>query len=344
MPLKNRLDHAMDAINSVLNQTFRSFELIIIDDGSASEVIVFLEAVEARNDRVRLFRQKGKHGACSCRNVGLDNARGEYLVFLDSDDILAPFCLEERVNAMRSNPEDDYRAYVCLLFRYQPLDRYIVWNRKSNRSQIDNFFQHNAPFQTSGPIWRKSSLQRLGIRWDEELVGWQDWKFHIEALLAGAKGDVEEVIDYFWNQPKKDSISRSSHNYKGRVNRMELLSRFANSQTDLEVKDKINASIIWLAHRMPRSDKLKVSFLLLRLLRGTKYRIHAIMYVYFKSKKIAIFRGIGVLFKQRLKKHVPELFKMIYASSTYKLSVQQEPLVALIDKLNETSDFQKKFW
>lgn len=166
MPVKERLNHAFVAIRSVLDQSLGSFELILVDDGSAEEVEAFLYTVRLRYSNVRVLKNDRKPGANSCRNIGFEAAVGEYVVFLDSDDILAPFCLERRVATMNARPELDFMAYSCLLYHDLPLDRYIVWNRKNEHGLLDRFLSHDAPFQTSGPIWRKSSLTRLKLYWD----------------------------------------------------------------------------------------------------------------------------------------------------------------------------------
>lgn len=343
MPFKDRLNYGFDAIYSVLNQTHKSFELIIVDDGSNEEVLTFLTQVASSNKHVVLTHNAHSSGACGCRNTGLDLARGEYVIFLDSDDILAPFCIKERIEAIQTKPHLDCLAFRCLLFKNLPLDGYIVWNRNNNKPLLDRFLQHDAPFQTSGPIWKKSSLQRLKLRWDETLVGWQDWKFHIEALILGVKCEVVDSIDYFWNQPKKASISKGSHNFAGRSNRMKCLTHFAATLKKAEA-NRIYASVVWLAYRMPRREKRRAAKLLLSLLKGQDFRFHAAAYMFFSSFKIMPLRIIAKPFKKQVMSTLTDLDYMINQSNTYKLAVEPNHLDALIKKLNEYSNFQKKFW
>jgi glycosyltransferase involved in cell wall biosynthesis len=89
IPVFNRCDHVRKAIASVLDQTFTDFELIVIDDGSTDNS---LEVIESFGPRVKLLQQSHR-GPEVARNYGAANARGEYLVFLDSDDFFFPFAL-----------------------------------------------------------------------------------------------------------------------------------------------------------------------------------------------------------------------------------------------------------
>jgi len=89
MPVFNRSEHVRKAIASVLDQTFTDFELVVIDDGSTDNS---LEMIKNFGRRVKLLQQSHR-GPEVARNYGAANARGEYLVFLDSDDFFFPFAL-----------------------------------------------------------------------------------------------------------------------------------------------------------------------------------------------------------------------------------------------------------
>lgn len=100
MPFKDRHDFAIASCLSVLNQDSSDFELILVDDGSKSE----FEAPQILNDsRVRYFKQKNM-GASAARNKGILEARGEYVAFLDSDDLFHPTKLRVQIEEMQKNP------------------------------------------------------------------------------------------------------------------------------------------------------------------------------------------------------------------------------------------------
>jgi glycosyltransferase involved in cell wall biosynthesis len=89
-------------IGSILNQTYRDFELILIDDGSPDNCGLICDEYAAKDERIRVIHQEN-HGAAAARNKGLDHAKGNYIAFCDSDDLVAPQWLEHLLNA--SSPD-----------------------------------------------------------------------------------------------------------------------------------------------------------------------------------------------------------------------------------------------
>jgi hypothetical protein len=99
MPVYNSAPFLRESINSVLNQTFRDFELIAVDDGSTDQSWEILQSFE--NDRrVRPIRRKTNQGAATARNDGIAASDSDYIAFLDSDDLARPQRLEVQVQAM----------------------------------------------------------------------------------------------------------------------------------------------------------------------------------------------------------------------------------------------------
>jgi glycosyltransferase involved in cell wall biosynthesis len=96
------------AIDSVLAQTFQDFELLVVDDGSRDRTRRIAEAYRtAQRPRVRVLSHddNGNHGMSAARNLGLSQARGEFIAFLDADDVWLPEKLAEQVAILRNRPE-----------------------------------------------------------------------------------------------------------------------------------------------------------------------------------------------------------------------------------------------
>ena len=85
VPVYNVEQYLPRCIDSILNQSFADFELLLIDDGSKDKSGTICDEYAAKDSRIRLFH-KENGGVSSARNVGLDNARGEWLAFIDGDD------------------------------------------------------------------------------------------------------------------------------------------------------------------------------------------------------------------------------------------------------------------
>src|SRR4030042_587586 len=96
----NRVHFVCEAIDSVLNQTFKDFEIIVVDDGSTDNT---KEALKRYSKNIFYIYQSNK-GRSQARNTGLKVAKGDYIAFLDDDDIWVPHKLEKQVAFMDSNP------------------------------------------------------------------------------------------------------------------------------------------------------------------------------------------------------------------------------------------------
>ena len=90
LPVYNRENYVRQAVDSVLNQTFRDFELLVIDDGSTDRSV---EILKSYGSKLKLIQQRNQ-GPEIARNTAAPFAQGEYLVYLDSDDFFLPFALE----------------------------------------------------------------------------------------------------------------------------------------------------------------------------------------------------------------------------------------------------------
>lgn len=110
-PLYNSSLYFKNAVNSVLEQNYGSWELILIDDKSTDDTIEKAQ-IFLRDSRIRLVRLETNSGSGVARNVGIEKARGRYIAFLDSDDCWLPNKLEKQVSFMqKNNVAFSYSAY-----------------------------------------------------------------------------------------------------------------------------------------------------------------------------------------------------------------------------------------
>lgn len=140
IPVYNREKTIKRCIDSVLNQTYPVYEIIIVDDGSTDQTLHILKEYQ---DYIKLVRQKHK-GAQAARNTGIREATGEYIAFLDSDDEWLPEKLELQVNALQKNKD----AVVCG-------DGYIHTEWKNGIPEV---------YQQSGKTQNEKHLMELKMR------------------------------------------------------------------------------------------------------------------------------------------------------------------------------------
>lgn len=102
-PNYNGVRYLSYAIESVLNQTWDNWEMIIIDDCSTDQSISMIEQYRAKEPRIKLLFSQNNAGPANARNIGLNHASGQYIAFLDSDDIWFPQKLEKQIIFMQTN-------------------------------------------------------------------------------------------------------------------------------------------------------------------------------------------------------------------------------------------------
>jgi glycosyltransferase involved in cell wall biosynthesis len=112
IPNFNKANYLAETLNSILAQSYPIWEAIIVDDGSTDQSREIIKSIVDKDVRFKVFYlEKQLHGGASCRNFGIQNALGEYLMFFDSDDVLLPNCLNNRVAFMNQNPNIDFAVF-----------------------------------------------------------------------------------------------------------------------------------------------------------------------------------------------------------------------------------------
>jgi glycosyltransferase involved in cell wall biosynthesis len=162
----------------------RDYEILIVDDGSNEQDWLVVQSMAGEN--VRVFRRSdGQKGPSRCRNIGLLEARGKYVIFLDSDDLMAPWCIEDRMNQVVLNPGADLWVFPVMLFKKVPGDIDLLWNAMTgDYDPAERFARSDPPWHTSSPLWKRESLLRLG-GFNEEVFYGDDSDLHLRALVDG---------------------------------------------------------------------------------------------------------------------------------------------------------------
>ena len=175
----NKAKYVSETIQSVINQTYINWELLIIDDGSFDNSINIIESFSIKDNRIKLFALSANHGANYCRNYGLSKAQGMYVIFLDSDDILIESCLQNRLKVIQKE-RLDFCVFTMGTFEKTIGDSCSVWIPRSS-NPLKDFLSHKLPWSILQPIWQRSFLLSLG-GFDEQFLRLQDVELHSRAL------------------------------------------------------------------------------------------------------------------------------------------------------------------
>lgn len=182
IPSFNKANFISDTINSVINQSYTNWELIIVDDGSTDDSIAVIEAFCNTNTSIHLFKRDSlPKGGSVCRNIGLQKAKGNYILFLDADDLLQPTCLGNRLLNIKANTTGNLWVFPIGTFYKNIGDSKSVW-RPSGTGFLKRFLKHTLPWHTMSVIWDKNFIDNLK-GFDPSYPRLQDVELHTRALL-----------------------------------------------------------------------------------------------------------------------------------------------------------------
>lgn len=193
MPVYNRENYILDAVFSVLNQTYSNFELIVIDDCSTDSTVD--KVINIGDKRIKIILNHENLGVSKSRNIGLKASKGEYIMYLDSDNDWDPRYMATMVGAFKLLPnadalysgqylyEDNKENLVSI--RFMPFNQSLL----TNRNYIDlNAFCH-----------KKSLFEEYG-GFDEDLIKLVDWDLILKYSLYGTIYSVPVVLsNYYFN-------------------------------------------------------------------------------------------------------------------------------------------------
>lgn len=191
IPLYNQKEYVSEAIESVLSQNYKNIELIVVNDGSTDNPDVILNEFK---DKLRVINQKNR-GPSNARNTGLKNSSGEFVQFLDADDILAPEKIEEQMNFnLKVNADISYceisvidgkhftemslkTGYISDLFNYY----YLLW--KPYPTPIHSLLIKRKLFEKFG--YFNETLRANEDRFYFNLMAAKGVKFHYINIIGG---------------------------------------------------------------------------------------------------------------------------------------------------------------
>lgn len=208
IPTFNYAEFICDAIESVLNQTFKDVEIIVVDDGSTDNT---KDILNKYSDKIKYYYQDNK-GPASARNVGIKNASGSYICFLDSDDIFMPNKLQIQIDTFNSISKQNtallYSNFTSVNKKLNlNIQHYKYPKFKSHKHSLDYLRAHNF-INTSTVMIKKDFLYNVGL-FDEEFKYLEDYALW---LKLGFKYE-------FFHIPKSLVKTRSHNkNYSRQVN------------------------------------------------------------------------------------------------------------------------------
>ncbi|TXE05841.1 glycosyltransferase family 2 protein [Gelidibacter salicanalis] len=210
MPTFNRAHFILYTLQSFMNQSFKNWEIILIDDGSTDNTKHIIENI--KDYRIKYFIRSKEYtkGPCGCRNMGIDNALHDYILFFDDDDIAHPKLLEYSMNAFDQYEEIDFCNY----------GRSVFYNDSELQFKLDNSYKITTiaeedyykiianilPFNTCAVVWKRTAIG--SERFNETLIYSDEWEYFQRLLSNGLSGIKLEMDLIFARKHSNSSTAR----------------------------------------------------------------------------------------------------------------------------------------
>ena len=200
MATYNRAHLIGESIESIMNQSFKNWECLVIDDGSTDGTVELIKSFGVADKRIKYFKRPGnyKKGLPGCRNYGLDIAKGDYVIYFDDDDIAHPDNLKICV-AELEDKNISYCRYLKDVFRGDfnvGFDRGLDFSKKIlDIKNLEEIVMGTLPFNSCQVMWRRECFN--GNYFNEELMYAEEWECYIRILAEEVKGiSVNKVLFY----------------------------------------------------------------------------------------------------------------------------------------------------
>jgi hypothetical protein len=214
IPVYNAEKYVRRCVESVLAQTFRDFEVILVDDGSTDKSGQYCEEYLTIDRRVKVFHQ-ANGGPAKARNLGLDKAQGEFVTFIDADDWVLPEYLAAFFELSDGGIDADMIVQGVTFFKSAkdewtsmalPLRKYVV-------EELGEFFsltKLNSTLDCSCcKLMRREVIEKAGLRMDERLMQNEDVLFNMKFLcVCNSAETVSATGNYIYNQATETSLTK----------------------------------------------------------------------------------------------------------------------------------------
>lgn len=192
-PMYNNEYVISETIISVLNQTYTNWEMLLIDDASSDQTVKIVKAFINKDSRIKLFSHTQNKGAAEARNLGTKMAKGNYIAFLDADDLWTNNKLELQVNLLLSDITDvSFGSYEWIDSKSKPLNKKVHALKQLNYSKLlkANYI---------GNLTGIYNCEKLGKIYTKDLKKRQDWLLWLDAIKRSNKPaiGIAETIAYY---------------------------------------------------------------------------------------------------------------------------------------------------
>lgn len=207
IPVYNVSDYISRTINSVLCQTYKDWELILVDDGSTDDSGDICESYSATDERIKVIHQKNG-GVSSARNMGIELSSGKYIAFIDGDDYISEYYLETLYNMLVNNYAD---MSVQIYYNMYPTGREKSVKENINKimSAWDFIEFEILEGRDTSPcvkLYKSEIIKKQNIRFDENITNLEDMLFLFNYLKACKRVCYDTNMVNYYRIIRKDGV------------------------------------------------------------------------------------------------------------------------------------------
>lgn len=242
MPVYNVEKYVAQSIESVIKQSYKNWELIIVNDGSTDNSLRICNEYIERDNRIELINKKNS-GLSDARNEGLKKSKGEYVIFLDSDDYLEYGCL----NKLNENIKNNIDIYICTFERFSQNGNKKEFNRYNTlfpnvlgngQEVLENMYSTNI-YESSvwANVYKRRFIENNKLFFTSGLLH-EDEEWFLKAMLLANEVKVLDVKLYNTRAGVENSIINSK-NYKKNISKIIISDNILRFINDIEFDKSI---------------------------------------------------------------------------------------------------------
>ena len=190
MPVYNAEKFLAESIDSILNQTYVDFEMLILDDASTDNSLKIIKAYAKEDKRIKILVNKTNQRQAKCRNSLLKKTKTEFIAWMDADDISSSHWLQTQMDFLKKNPKID--VVSCHLKFFENLE--FILKRPLLDLQIKSAFLLDCAFGTGGSMMKMKKIRANKLFFNEQLESAEDYDYWIKSCSVLSFAAVDEVL------------------------------------------------------------------------------------------------------------------------------------------------------
>lgn len=223
VPVYNVENYLKDCLDSLIGQSFYNLEILLIDDGSSDDSGLICDAYANKDDRIKVFHVENG-GVSRARNIGIDNANGRYITFIDADDWLFPDTVKNLYEALLKDKSEYAASGVAIYENGVVKDRqFILYAIPGIRQATDkrialinHLTKSHLISSVSAKMFLKEKIESIGLKFNENIRKNEDILFNLEYLVNINNISICDTLGYYYRQHfqsvtaayEKDAIKR----------------------------------------------------------------------------------------------------------------------------------------